>query len=81
MKFLPSLISSQQLMYVQKLLIRESSRLIADIIEVTDIFNKEGFLVTANIKKVFDSLDYAFFLFLYGKNLDLVIISLVGLKP
>ena len=81
MKFLPSLISSQQLMYVQKLLIRESSRLIADIIEVTDIFNKEGFLVTANIKKVFDSLDYAFFLFLYGKNLDLVIISLAGLKP
>ena len=34
--------------------------MIADIIEITDILNKEGFLVTMDIEKAFDSLDHTF---------------------
>ena len=34
--------------------------MIADIIEITDVLNKEGFLVTMNIEKAFDSLDHTF---------------------
>ena len=48
-KVLPSLISPQQTAYVENRFIGESGRLIADIIEITDILNKEGFLVTMDI--------------------------------
>ena len=34
--------------------------MIADIIEITDVLIKEGFLVTMGIKKAFDSLDHTF---------------------
>ena len=30
------------------------------IADITDVFNKEGFLVTMDIEKAFDSLDYTF---------------------
>ena len=40
--------------------ILESGRLISDIIEVTEIRNIEGFLVTMNIEKAFDLLDHNF---------------------
>ena len=47
--------------------------MIADIIEITDIFNKEGFLVTMDIEKAFDSLDHTFLIsvlqkFGFGNN-------------
>ena len=47
-------------MYVEKGIIGESGRLIADIIESTGVLNKEGFLVTMDIEKAFDSLDHTF---------------------
>ena len=47
-------------MYVEKRFIDESDRLIADIIEITDVLNKEGFSVTMDIEKAFDSLDHTF---------------------
>ena len=56
-KILPNLILPQQTAYVGNRFIGESDRLITDIIEITDIFGKEGFLVTMNIEKAFDSLD------------------------
>ena len=59
-KVLPNLISPQQTAYVENRFIGESGRLIADIIEITDILNKEGFLVTMDIEKAFDSLDHTF---------------------
>ena len=47
--------------------------MIADIIEITDILNKEGFLVTMDIEKAFDSLDHTFLIsvlkkFGFGNN-------------
>ena len=59
-KVLPNLISPQQTAYVEKRFIGESGRLIADIIEITDVINKEGFLVTMDIEKAFDSLGHTF---------------------
>ena len=50
-KVLPNLISPQQTAYVKKRFIGESVRLIADIIEITDILNKEGCLVTMEIRE------------------------------
>ena len=51
-------------------LIVESSSVIANMMEITDIFNKEGFLVTMGTKKAFDSLLYHAFLISALKNLD-----------
>ena len=59
-KVLPNLISPQQTAYVENRFIGESGRLFLDIIHITDIFNKEGFLVTMDIEKGFDSLGDTF---------------------
>ena len=72
-KVLPNLISPQQTANVENRFIGESGRLIADIIEITDVINKEGFLVTMDIEKAFDSLDHTFVIsvlktFGFGKN-------------
>ena len=54
------MISPQQTAYVEDRFIGESGRLIADITEITDVLNKEGFLVTMDTKKASDSLDHTF---------------------
>ena len=48
-RVLPNVISPQQTVVK-----------VVDIIEITDVLNKEGFLVTMDIKKAFDSLDHTF---------------------
>ena len=53
---LPDLISSQQTAYVKNRHIGESGRLISDVKEITKRKNIEGFLVTMDIEKAFDSL-------------------------
>ena len=45
-KVLRNLISPQQTAYVENRFIGERGRLTSNIIEITDILNKEGFLVT-----------------------------------
>ena len=40
--------------------IGESGKLISDIIEISDWLNIEGCLLTMDIQKAFDSLDYDF---------------------
>ena len=55
-----SSISPQQTVYVKNRFICESGRFIADIIEITDVLSKEGFLVAKDIDKAFDSLDLTF---------------------
>lgn len=59
-KVLPNFVSPQQTTYCQNRFIGESNRFIADIIEVTNIFSKEEFLVTMGIEKPFNSLELAF---------------------
>ena len=53
--------------YVENRFIDESGRLVADIIEITDILSKEGLLVITNIEKAVDSLDYTFVIFVLEK--------------
>ena len=61
-KILPVLISHEQTAYVNGRFICETGRLISDLIEVSDVFNINGFLVTMDIEKAFDSLNHSFLL-------------------
>ena len=81
-KVLPNLISLQQTAYAENRFIGESSRLIADIIEVTDVLNKEGLLMDSN-NGYPESLRFIrsyFCLFCIEKKLILVKVLLVGLE-
>ena len=56
--------------------------MITDIIEFTDILNKEGFLVTTDIEKTFNSLDHTFVIsvlkkFGFSNNFDSWIETLI----
>ena len=64
---LPELISSNQTTYVKNRCISESGRLISDVIEMCDILDISGYLVTMDIEKAFDSLDHDFLLFVLKK--------------
>ena len=57
---LPSIISHDQTAYVKGRFIGESTRLISDILEITDTFNIGGYVLTADIEKAFDSMDHTF---------------------
>ena len=61
-KILPLLISHEQAAYVKDRFLWETGRLISDIIEVSDVFNIDGFLVTMHIEKASDSLNHSFLL-------------------
>ena len=61
-KVLPSLIKSDQTAYVAGRFIGESSRLTSDILEITQSLNMEGWMVTMDIQKAFDSVDHNFLL-------------------
>ena len=70
---LPKLISSNQRTYVKNRCISESGRLISDVIEMCDILDIPGYLVTMDIEKALDSSDQDFLLsvwlkFGFGKN-------------
>ena len=54
------MISHEQTVYVKDRFICETGRLISDIIEISDVFNIDGFLVTMDIEKAFDSLNHFF---------------------
>ena len=56
------MISHEQTAYVNGRFICETGRLISDLIEVSDVFNINGFLVTMDIEKTFDSLNHSFLL-------------------
>ena len=57
---LPSLVNENQIAYVKGRFISEGGRLILDIIESTDIFQKSGYLFTVDIEKAFDSVNRVF---------------------
>ena len=57
---LPDIISENQTAYVNNRFISQGGRLINDLLEVCDTFNKKGYLVTIDIEKVFDSVNHVF---------------------
>ena len=59
-KVLPFLIGPRQTAYVNGRFLSESGRLIADIIEIWDLEQLEGYLVAIDFKKAFDSLNHNF---------------------
>ena len=59
-KVLPSLIKHDQTAYVANRFLGESVRLISDILEITKTFSIEGYLMTIDIEKAFDSVDHPF---------------------
>ena len=56
----PYLISSNQTVYVKNRFISESGRVISDILEIAKTLGLEGFLVTIDIEKAFDSVNHCF---------------------
>ena len=71
---LPELISFNQTAYFKNRCISENGRLISDVIEMCDILDVPGYLVTMDIKKAFDH-DV---LLSALEKLDLVKISFIG---
>ena len=72
-KVISSLISSNQIAYVYGRFISEGGRLISDILEICDTLKIEGFLLTVDIEKAFDSVDHSFLIkvlqkFGFGKD-------------
>ena len=59
---LPFLISSNQTAYFKNRFVGKSGRVISDILEITNTLALEGSLVTAEIEKVFDSVNHCFLL-------------------
>ena len=64
---LPCLISAQQTSYIQNRNIGESGRLISDIIEIVNIRQMTGFLVTMDVEKAFELLDHKFLILILKK--------------
>ena len=58
LKVLPILIGPGQTAYVEGRFIGESGRLIADIIDTTNVENIEGYLLAIDFEKAFDSLNH-----------------------
>ena len=73
--YLYYLISSNQTAYVKNRFISESGRLISDILEIAKALALEGFLVTIDIEKAFDSVNHCFLLQIlrkFGFGIDFV---------
>ena len=51
----------QQTAYVKIRFIGEGSRLVSDILEISNVFNLRGYTVTVSIEKAFDSLSHSFY--------------------
>ena len=59
---MPKLISFHQSAYVKNRFIGEEGRFISDILEMSESLNLEGYIVTVDIEKAFDSLSRSFLL-------------------
>ena len=57
---LPKIIKYDQTAYIANRFIGESVRLISDILDVTKTLNIDGYLMTVDIEKAFDSVDHTF---------------------
>ena len=59
-KILNNLISENQNAYLNNRCISKGGRLISDIVEITDLLQIEGILLTVDIEKAFDSVNHLF---------------------
>ena len=66
-KVLPTLIKPGQTAYVDGRYIGESGRLIADIIETSNLENIEGYLLAIDFEKAFDSVNHNLLIAALGK--------------
>ena len=57
---IPSLVSNNQIAYVNNRFISEGGRLISDILEMTKSLQIDGILMTVDIEKAFDSVNHVF---------------------
>ena len=72
---LPSLISSDQTAYVKGRFISEGDRLISDVLEICNKLQIKDFLMTVDIRKAFDSINYCFLIRVlekYGSEKDFI---------
>ena len=60
-------ISDNEFVYVDGRYISESVRLIADVLQITDVLNFNGMLVTVDIQKAFDSVNLQFLILTFKK--------------
>ena len=65
--FLPEIISPNQNAYVKNRCISGGGMLISDLLEMSEVLNKEGFLVTIDIEKAFDSVNDHFLIAILEK--------------
>ena len=59
-KILNNLIIENKIAYLNNRFISEGRRLISDIVEITDLLQIEGILLTVDIEKAFDSVNHLF---------------------
>ena len=57
---LPKIIKNDQTAYVANRFLGESVRLISDVLDITKTLNIDGYLMTVDIQKAFDSVDHNF---------------------
>ena len=57
------LIKRQQTAYVKSRFIGEGGSVISDILEISNVFNLRGYIVTDDTEKVFDSSSHSYSLF------------------
>ena len=57
---LSSLISPDQTAYIKERFLGESVRLISDVLEISNTYNVEGYILTVDIEKAFDSVEHQF---------------------
>ena len=61
------MISPNQNAYVKNRCINEAGRLISNLLEISEVLNKEDFLVIAGIEKAFDSVNHYFLIAILEK--------------
>ena len=64
---LPEITSPNQNAYLKNRCINEGGRLISDLLEMSEVLNEEGFLVTIDIEKAFDSVNHHFLIAILEK--------------
>ena len=62
-----SIVNKNQVAYVNNRFIRESGRLISDVLMITNSLDIEGLLMTVDIEEAFDSINHSFFMYVLKK--------------